>query len=260
MPNKANCHLGGLNVLITRPEEQANALAEAIQQAHGRPIRFPAMEILGPPDKKAAKAALADLTGIDLLIFISANAVRYAFPLMPDNIPLNLSVAAIGQATANALDEIGLEPTLVPDQQLNSEGLLALTEMQQVTGKRITIVRGNGGREILKQTLEERDASVDYIEVYRRQIPKRNPANLIANWPNMVDVVTISSGEILQNLMGMLGDSGTALLKTTPILVASPRIAEQAADSGFNSIYVAESALDQDILRALCEMVEESER
>lgn len=256
MPNNPPCHLGGLSVLITRPEQQANALAEAIQQAHGRPIRFPAMEILGPADKPAAKLALSELNQIDLLIFISANAVHYAFPLMPDNIPLHLAVAAIGQATAAALHEIGLEPTLLPDRQFDSEGLLALPEMHQVGGKRISIVRGNGGRETLKQTLQARGATVGYIEVYRRQIPQRNPANLLANWADMVDVVTISSGEILQNLCTMLGAEGVALLQTTPLLVGSERIAKQAADLGCQRIYVAQSALDKDVLLALCEMLE----
>lgn len=252
MPDKPPCHLGGLNVLITRPEQQANALAEMIQQAHGRPIRFPAMEIHGPPDKPAAKAALADINNIDLLIFISANAVRYAFPLMPDDIPLNLPVAAIGQATANALVGIGLEPTLLPDKQLNSEGLLALPQMQQVAGKKIAIVRGQGGRETLKQTLEARGALVGYIEVYRRQIPQRNPANLLAHWSDMVDVVTVSSGEILHNLAAMLGDEGVALLQVTPLLVVSERIAEQADALGCQQIYITESALDRDIVQALC--------
>lgn len=258
MPNKTPCDLGGLNVLITRPQEQANALAGLVQQMHGRPICFPAMEILGAADKQAAQTAFAKLHNTDLLIFISANAVRHAFPLMPENIPLDLPVAAIGRATAEALDAIGLAPALTPHSQPSSEGLLALPGMQQVAGKQIVIVRGNGGRETLKQVLKKRGAAVSYIEVYRRRIPQRNPANLIANWADMVDVVTISSGAILQNLCTMLGEGGMALLQTTPLLVANERIAQQAADLGCASIYVAASALDKDVVQALCEMLAET--
>ena len=60
-------------------------------------------------DKAAARAALAAVRDADLLVFVSANAVQYAFPLMPGEIPLDLDIAAIGQATARKLEEIGLQ-------------------------------------------------------------------------------------------------------------------------------------------------------
>jgi uroporphyrinogen-III synthase len=248
------CDLAGLNILVTRPQEQANTFAEAIQQAHGRPIRFPAIEILGPADKAAVRSSLQALHNYRLLIFVSANAVRYAFPLMPDNIPLDLPIAAIGQATASALEEVGLDPTLQPQGRFDSEGLLNLPELSQVTGKKILIVRGNGGRETLKATLEQRGAQVTYAEVYRRQIPQRNPHNLIQNWAQMVDVATANSQQILDNLFTLLGEAGEPLLQQTPLLVASERIAKHAAERGCKIVYVADSALDKDMLAALCEI------
>jgi len=248
------CNLGGLSVLVTRPAAQAAALAEAISAAHGRPISFPALEILGPGDKQMARAQLADLARFDLLIFISANAVRYAFPLLPDNIPLDLQIAAVGKATAQALREVGLDPTLVPQDSMDSEGLLALPPLREARGRQILIVRGNGGRELLKETLEQRGAQVDYVEVYRRRLPQRNPANLIANWGQMVEAVTATSGQILDNLFTLLGAQGASLLQATPLVVVSERIAEQAAARGCRIIYLANSARDNDIVRSLCEV------
>ena len=248
------CDLAGLSVLVTRPAGQAAALAEAISAAHGRPISFPALEILGPGDKQMARAQLADLARFDLLIFISANAVRYAFPLLPDNIPLDLQIAAVGKATAQALREVGLDPTLVPQDSMDSEGLLALPPLREARGRQILIVRGNGGRELLKETLEQRGAQVDYVEVYRRRLPQRNPANLIANWGQMVEAVTATSGQILDNLFTLLGAQGASLLQATPLVVVSERIAEQAAARGCRIIYLANSARDNDIVRSLCEV------
>ena len=251
MSTQAPCNLGGLNVLVTRPAGQAADFAEKISNAHGRPVSFPALEILGPEDKHAARAQLTSLTSVDMLIFVSANAVRYAFPLMPDNIPLDLQIAAVGAATARTLDEMGLEPTLVPE-RMDSEGLLALPQLQAVDGRRILIVRGNGGRETLRDTLEARGARVGYVEVYRRQLPRRNPANLIRNWGQLVDVVTATSVQILDNLFTMLGEEGIDLLQKTPLVVASRRIAEHAAGRGCEQILVADSALDGDMLQTLC--------
>jgi len=254
---KPPCNLGGLSVLVTRPAEQSAALAEAISAAHGRPVTFPALEILGPEDKHAARAQLSDISGIDLLVFVSANAVRYAFPLMPDNIPLNLQVAAVGKATARALDEYGLEPTLVPESSMDSEGLLALPQLQDVSSQRIVIVRGNGGRELMRDTLEQRGAEVEYVEVYRRQVPRRNPANLIANWERMVEAVTITSAQILENLFTLLGEDGAKLLQQTPMVVVSERIAELADERGCRVIYLSESAMDRDVVNTLCEISRE---
>ena len=249
MPTTTN-NLAGLNVLITRPAAQASAFAEMVQQAHGRPVCFPTLEMLGPPDKAAVQQALAGLATVDLLIFTSTNAVHYAFPLLPADIPLNLPLAAIGAATAGALTEIGLPPTLTPDSP-DTEGLLALPDLHCVQGSHILIVRGHGGRETLKQTLEKRGARVDNVEVYRRHCPNRNPHNLIQSWAQWVDVVTITSNEILDNLQQMLGAAGQPLVQQTPLIVPSRRVAEYARQLGCQQIHQAQSALDKDMLHAV---------
>lgn len=243
-------NLAGLNVLITRPAAQASAFAEAVQQAHGRPVCFPTLEILGPADKAAVQQALSRLATVDLIIFTSTNAVQYAFPLLPIHIPLDMPIAAIGAATAAALTEVGLPPTLTPDNP-QTEGLLALPALQTVADKHILIVRGQGGRETLKQTLEARGAQVTYVEAYRRQSPQRNPNNLIQNWTKLVDVVTVTSQEILDNLYQMLGATGQPLLQQTPLIVPSERIAKQARQLGCRQIHQANSALDTAMLQAL---------
>lgn len=248
------CNLAGLSVLVTRPADQALPLVEAIQQAHGRPIRFPTIEIQGPADKQQVIDRLSELNTVDLVIFVSANAVRYAFPLMPDDIPLNLQIAAVGSATARALAAVGLDATLVPATRLDSEGLLALPELQHMDNRRVLIVRGDGGRETLRETLGARGASVDYVEVYRRRLPKRNTANLIGGWAQMVDVVVATSNNVLDNLFTLLGGEGAALLTSTPLVVVSKRMAEHAAARGCSEIFVARSALDNDLLAALCDV------
>jgi uroporphyrinogen-III synthase len=228
----------------------------AIQNAHGRPIGFPALEILGPRDKEQVRARLSAVAGADLLIFVSRNAVRYAFPFMPGTLPLDLQIAAVGSATGQALADAGLEPTLVP-RRMDSEGLLELPALQDMQGRRVMIVRGDGGRELLKESLEERGARVEYIEVYRRRCPQRRPDNLIRGWHKMVDAVTVTSGDILDNLFRMLGEEGGALLRTTPLVVVSERLAAYAAHAGCQRIHVARSALDEDLLATLCEVQED---
>ena len=255
----APCNLDGLSVLVTRPVHQADKLCALIEAAHGRPIRFPALEILGPVDKVAARDALTAARWCDLLIFVSTNAVDYAFPLMPDQLPVDVGIAAVGQATAQALHRVGLAPTLVPE-RMDSEGLLALPGLQDMHGKSVLILRGNGGREHLADTLRERGAKVAQVEVYRRQTPQRNAAaaNLVRNWAQLVDVVLASSNAILDNLFAMLGETGASQLRRTPLVAVSQRMAAHAEERGCEIVHVADSARDEDVMVALCELSQDA--
>lgn len=249
------CNLAGLSVLVTRPAHQSEGLCELIERAHGRPVRFPAMEIHGPADKQAARRELAGASRADILVFVSANAVQYAFPLLPGQLPLDVGIAAVGSATARALEATGLDPTLVPE-RMDSEGLLALPAMQSVAGRLVYILRGNGGRELLGEVLRERGADVHQVEVYRRQLPQRPgaTAGLLRNWDQLVQVVTATSSELLDNLFELLGEDGAGLLRTTPLVVVSQRMAEHAVERGCEAVHVAASARDDDVLATLCEV------
>jgi uroporphyrinogen-III synthase len=249
----APCDLGGLSVLVTRPTHQADALCAAVEAARGRPVRFPALEIRGPADKHAARAALRGASGADLLLFVSANAVQFAFPLLPEQLPAEIAIAAVGRATARALHETGLEPTLVPE-RMDSEGLLALPALQSVAGRSVYILRGNGGRELMAETLRERGAAVHQVEVYRRLRPERlaGAAKLVQNWASLVDVVIATSNAILDNLVALLGEVGVEKLRRTPLLVVSQRMLEHARGLGCADVSVAASASDADLLAALC--------
>lgn len=253
-----SCNLQGLSVLVTRPVKQAHSLCELIEQHRGHPIRFPALEITAAPDAERARAELARASGADMLIFVSANAVEYAFPLLPDILPGDLAIAAIGRATARKLTEYGLDPGLLPRNGYDSEGLLALDELKDMRDKQVIIVRGNGGRSKLKDELEQRGARVEYAGVYRRLMPDRDPANLLRGWDRLIDVVTATSNESLDNLFTMLGGEGRDKLLSTPLLVVSQRMARHAEALGCQQIYLADDASDEAILAELCLLLTEA--
>jgi hypothetical protein len=120
-------------------------------------------------------------------------------------------------------------------------------------GQRILIFRGNGGRELLRDTLRQRGAEVDYAEVYRRQRPQTDPAPLLARWPREVQVVVVTSVETLENLAAILGERGESLLRQTPIVVVSERIRQRAEAMGCARILLAQRAEEAAILTAIGE-------
>jgi uroporphyrinogen-III synthase len=247
--------LRGAGVLVTRPAHQADRLCRLIEAHGGRAVRFPAVEIREPRELENAKSLLAAANGFDLVVFVSANAVDSAADHLPS--PLRATVAAVGEATARALRRHGLEPSILPVGSADSEGLLAAPGLADVTGRRVLIVRGEGGRPLLGDALAKRGAEVRYAEVYRRALPASDPAALLSRWRETVDVVTVTSRELLDNLLVLLGDAGRARLLATPLVVISDRLAATARAAGFTRVAVAASALDdavlEGVLRALAD-------
>lgn len=246
------CDLGGRGVLVTRPARQGEGLCRLIEAAGGRAIPFPTIEILPAANPDPARALLAK--GWDLLIFVSVNAVEQALPLCPGGrLPGSGRLAAVGAATAAALAAAGRAPDLVPDGRFDSESLLVDPTLADMAGRRVLIVRGESGRPLLGDTLAARGARVAYAEVYRRVVPPQADADaLLARWTRDVQLVTATSGEVLDNLLSLVGTAGRGRLLATALVVVSERTASAARAAGFTRVEVAERAADEALLAALC--------
>lgn len=247
------CDLAGRGILVTRPRAQAANLCQLIAAAGGRAIAFPTIEIEAAGDREEARRTLA--APADLLFFTSRNAVDYAMDLFAGGVlPASPRLVAVGKATAEALAAVGRAPDLVPQGRYDSESLLALPELQDVSGLKAVIVRGEGGRPLLGETLRARGAEVAYAEVYVRTLPEVEPHALLAGWEQAVQFVTATSGEILGNLLRLLGEEGRARLLATPLAVISDRTRLDAERLGFVRVVLAERADDAALVQALCRL------
>ncbi len=229
--------LAGRTVLVTRPLPQAAALAQAIEGAGGAAFVFPALAI-----EAIAADALADsltrLHDADIAIFISPNAAQFGMAAIHagGGLPAATDVFAVGPGTARALQAQGVSGVITPDGQ-DSEALLALPRLQAVTGKRVVIVRGVGGRPLLADTLAARGAEVHFMECYRRVRPQADAAPLLARWrAGGIDAVTVTSAETLDNLAALLGEVGRPLLLHTPLFAPHEKIADAARRFGIAEV------------------------
>jgi uroporphyrinogen-III synthase len=218
-------------------------------------VQLPAIEIREPADLEALQTLARVLHTYDLAVFISINAVTRGldYILAQRDWPKQVKIATVGASSASALREFGLAPDLVPVHSFSSEALLALDALQEMHGKRVVILRGNGGREHLHDTLSVRGAMVDYVEVYRRVCPEVDPQLMRSLLrPGALDVVTATSNETLENLFAMAGRDGQTLLRALPLVVASERQAVLAQELGFqHAAIVAENAADTALIEAL---------
>lgn len=227
MSTALNTGLNGNGILVTRPAHQAVELAELIVAANGKPVLFPVLEILDTADLAPLYELIDRLDAVDMAIFISPNAVNKAMNLIKSRreLPEQLQIAAIGRGSSRELKHFGIAKIIAPTARFDSENLLEMPELQDVAGKHIVIFRGDGGREILGDTLTERGAQIEYAECYRRSRPDVNAGNLMRQWSrNEINAVTITSSEGLRNLYDMLGKLGRQWLKTTPVFVPHERI------------------------------------
>lgn len=224
----ADSALEGAGVLVTRPKAQSAELVSAIKERGGVAIEFPVIETI---ERNAADIALAmhDLAEPDIVIFVSTNAVRFGAGFAG-----SAKIAAIGPATARVIKQHGRTVDIRSRDGYSSEHLLATPELQDVEGKVIRVIRGNGGRELLARTLRDRGATVEYLEVYSRQAPDYADDEIAVVEQQLlagdIDVVTIMSVDSLVNLIALLPSTCLGALRKTLLVTPATRVLKELED------------------------------
>ncbi|RFU46120.1 fused uroporphyrinogen-III synthase HemD/membrane protein HemX [Paraburkholderia sp. DHOC27] len=275
-PSPTPSERAAYTVVITRPAGQSEALAAQLTAAGIATLDFPLIEIAPADDTAPLHAALAALERYALVVFVSPNAVDYAFAQYGAIWPHALPVGVVGPGSVAALARHGVEapayrvisPAAAPDDdgaRFDSEALFAaLDEAINATtleGKRVLIVRGDGGREWLADRLREAGAEVDTVAAYRRLVPEPSVAawqrvhTLLAGEPH---AWLVTSSEGVRNLDELARDhlnaGEIAQLKRATLVAPHPRIAQTARGLGFDSITVS-GAGDERIARTLISAV-----
>ncbi|SDQ99560.1 fused uroporphyrinogen-III synthase HemD/membrane protein HemX [Paraburkholderia tuberum] len=259
-------------VVITRPAGQSSELVERLEAAGLASLDFPLIDIAPVIDDAPLCAALASLERYALVVFVSPNAVDHAFARHDDIWPHALPIGVVGPGSVQALARHGvsapehrvISPAAGADDEstsFDSESLFAALEAQLgaagLEGKRVLIVRGDGGREWLSERLREAGAEVDAVAAYRRIVPEPS----IGAWARVHELLAgtphawlLTSSEGVRNLHELAQEHLTAgeieQLKHAPLVTPHPRIAQTARALGFDRITVS-GAGDERIVRAL---------
>jgi uroporphyrinogen-III synthase len=246
--------LHGVGVLVTRPEQQAMPLCRLLELQGARTLRLPAIEIKPVGNRRETAPQLGSLAAFDVIIFTSANAVRFGASLLDQK--RDLCVAAIGPATARALNQAGYRVALQPHESFDSESLLRHPRLEHPAGRRILIIKGSNGRPFLEQELTRRGAEVVATDVYRRvpAVPSDAvlAALLVSFIAGEVQVITATSLEIAASLLQLANPALRDQFERTHWLVPAGRVAAGVVELGLAApLLPAESAEDQDLVAAL---------
>jgi uroporphyrinogen-III synthase len=247
--------LAGVGVLVTRPQGQARRFLQRIAELGGEAWWLPGLEIAPPADMTGFLRVVNDLERLDWVVFVSPTAVERAWPAIAERggLPAGLRVAAVGRGTGRELAQRGVHDVLTPEDQADSESLLAQPELQTMAGLRVAIFRGEGGRTLLAETLGARGAQVLHAVCYRRVVPEADAAPVLRAWrEGRIRAVTAFSRDSLDGLVAQLAPAGRELLSRTPLFVPHPRIAEHARTLGITRPFVTPPGEDG-VLQALTE-------
>ena len=252
-------------ILVTRPAGQAGALRDALTaQGYSAPEQ-PLLEL----HKLHSNNLDIDLRVEGLgqyqhIIFISTNAVRFGMERILQHwpkFPGGNTVYAIGARTADMLRSYGLQVCCAAGGEMTSENLLNVQQLQGISGQRVLIVKGQGGRNTLRDVLTARGANVDELACYERKCPDLDPGELakkISTWK--IDAILLSSGEGFSNMLKLLRPAETIKLYAMPLIVPSGRVARMARDAGFIAVFEAKNATDRAMLEAVQQCGSISER
>ncbi len=237
-----------LNVLITRPEKSGRVLAQNLAQLGIPTLCQPMFDYQKTANSEQVRILLRSLPQ-PILIFVSTAAVEFADKIIPLKQWPHTNVITVGEATTMTVKKMGLA-AIFPQQQ-DSEGLLALPELNEVENQTIVIVRGNGGRELLAETLQQRGANVHYIESYQR-IWRTFEKNICQQWRiKQINCIVITSNALLESVVHLLDKSDDFWQNTCLWIVASKRIADNAKKLKLQNVINANGASDQAITAAL---------
>jgi uroporphyrinogen-III synthase len=234
--------LEGVGIVITRPEAAARTLAQPLAAEGARVWLLPALAIEDVAPTPALDSLLANLAQFDMAIFVSANAVEkgLAAARLHGPWPESLRVAAIGEATAQALRSSGVERVISPAERHDTEALLALAQLQVVKGQNIVVFRGRGGREQLKSVLEARGARVAYAECYVRVRPRGDASAVVAALARgEIHAVSVLSAETLENFMSMIGPEGAKHLDSVALVVPHVAVGAHRESGRFARVTIA---------------------
>ena len=242
-------------VLVTRPDERGQQLVDMLAKAGVVAIHLPLFNIEAGAELNGLPNKFAQLKVGDYVFAVSKSAVDFADKALKNTGFVwrdDLQYFTVGQGTAQHFAMITTLAVHYPTTQENSEGVLQLAAMQNLQGKTILILRGNGGRELLSEQAQQRGANVEIVECYRREpiVYNRTEQTSLCKRAG-VQTIVATSAEILTQLVDFVPQNEHNWLKSCQLITVSERISHLAQALGWQNVIVSPRADNQTLLQTL---------
>ncbi|RDE94676.1 uroporphyrinogen-III synthase [Aggregatibacter aphrophilus] len=242
-------------VLVTRPDERGQQLVDMLAKVGVVAIHLPLFNIEVGAELNEFPNRFAQLKAGDYVFAVSKSAVDFADKALKNTGFAwrdDLQYFTVGQSTAQHFAATTTLAVHYPTTQENSEGLLQLAAMQNLQGKTVLILRGNGGRELFSEQAQQRGANVDIVECYRREPIVYNSAEQTSLCKRAgIQTIVVTSAEILTQLVDFVPQNEHNWLKSCQLITVSERISHLAQALGWQNVIVSPRADNQTLLQTL---------
>lgn len=201
------CTFNNKNVVITRPVERSEVLANIITENGGKPVIVPTLELQLVKSKELLDI-INNIDDFDWIVFTSPAGVKSFFKVYKSDM-LPCKTAVIGVRTEEELLKYGNKPDLIPP-DFTAEGLLESFKSFDLKNKKIALPRTLSARKVLPEGLRQYGAEVSVAEAYTSGIPKDTTkildlCNDIIN--GNIDIITFTSPLTVENLIKVSDDN-----------------------------------------------------
>lgn len=254
---RAGAALAGWYVILCRPAGENRALANQLRTLGAQTLSLPAFRIEAAPDPSRAREALRAALGCRVVIFSSPNAVRFAAKQLPDWAGSNATAVAVGRATARALKSGAWKAGVTHPERADSEGLLALPELDDV--RKVGLVTAPGGRGLIEQGLAARGIELRRADVYRR-VPLAPRPSIVARLGLAAGRLALlaSSEQAVQHLWQHLPSTALQRLRESVAVVSSERLRDTLLQRGLRQVELAHGPSPAQLVDALRDFAEAS--
>lgn len=202
--------LTGLRILVGRARHQASALSAGLRSLGAEIVEIPFIEIRRPSSFKPLDATLKNILAYDWLILTSVNGVeavgeRIRRLRLRESQLAHLKIAAIGPATAHAVERLGLNVYVIPQEYVAESVVKSLRD--RVKGKRVLLARAKVARDVIPRELRKLGARVDVVEAYETVMPPSSRRRLLAllrDPKRRPNVITFTSSSTVRNFVALL--------------------------------------------------------
>jgi uroporphyrinogen-III synthase len=225
--------------LVTRARHQAGQLSEKLRELGAEVVEIPAIEIVPPESYADLDGALGNLGQYAWLIVTSANGVealagRMRVLGMVADAFAGVKIAAVGSATARALQGLGLRAAVTPAEYVAESLVEALGD--RVQGERVLLVRAMVARDVIPDSLRARGAEVDVADGYRTVIPDRSVTEvgtIFGSSGHGVDAATFTSSSTVTNFLNLLRAAGVGVPRDLRAVSIGPITSRTLRENGW---------------------------
>ena len=240
---RKNLPLNGKKILITRPAGRSEKLTSMLRDAGAEVVAMPTIKTKNLKNSLENKnisdfawAGFTSVTGVEAFFDLLKESERDVRELK------NAKIAAIGQATAEALKIHGLKVDFVP-KIFDGENLARGLAEKINKNEKILMFRAFDGTPEIKKIFDENKIFCEEIFIYKTEIAKLNFV------PKFSDIIIFTSASTVRGFAANIDG-----MRETRAVCIGKQTAEEAEKNGFTNITTAKKANVEEIFNACLEI------